>query len=211
MQRQAAAAVRRARHRTAHAAHATPQAPPTSKQRPHPHPHRRRRTAGAHIHPMGKHRRRPPPRNTGAAPPTCADRSWQHAAAELMFTPLTEEPLLVAMHAGHWLAKAASLKLKYLRGEPFIAYPRQAGVTISQWTLALCAKRGFDPEVVQEAQQASTLIGLTATGLAIALVPATLQSIVLSGWRNAARKARLRRADGNPHRANGFGMVYVCR
>lgn len=101
--------------------------------------------------------------------------------AELVFTPLMEEPLLVAMHAGHRLAKVASLKLKDLRGEPFIAYPRQAGVAISQQTLALCAKRGFEPEVVQEAQQASTLIGLTATGLGIALVPSTLQSIVVPG------------------------------
>ncbi|WGS51598.1 LysR family transcriptional regulator [Paraburkholderia sp. D15] len=101
--------------------------------------------------------------------------------AELVFTPLMDEPLLVAMHAGHRLAQAATLKLKDLRNEPFIAYPRQAGVAISQQTLALCAKRGFEPQVVQEAQQASTLIGLTATGLGIALVPATLRSIVVPG------------------------------
>jgi DNA-binding transcriptional LysR family regulator len=37
------------------------------------------------------------------------------------------------------------------------------------------------PQVVQEAQQASTLIGLTATGLGIALVPATLQTIAVPG------------------------------
>jgi DNA-binding transcriptional LysR family regulator len=47
--------------------------------------------------------------------------------------------------------------------------------------VALCAKRGFEPYVVQEAQQASTLIGLTATGLGIALVPATLKAIAISG------------------------------
>ena len=101
--------------------------------------------------------------------------------AELVFTPLMEEPLLVAMHAGHRLAKAASIKIRDLRGEPFIAYPRAAGVAISQQTLALCAKRGFEPQVVQEAQQASTLIGLTATGLGIALVPATLRAIAVPG------------------------------
>jgi DNA-binding transcriptional LysR family regulator len=100
---------------------------------------------------------------------------------ELVFTPLMEEPLLVAMHAGHRLAKATSIKIKDLRGEPFIAYPRAAGVAVSQQILALCAKRGFEPQVVQEAQQASTLIGLTATGLGIALVPATLQTIAVPG------------------------------
>lgn len=103
------------------------------------------------------------------------------APADLVFTPLMDEPLLVAMHAGHRLAKAASIKIKNLRGEPFIAYPRQAGVVISQQTFALCAKRGFEPQVVQEAQQASTLIGLTATGLGIAIVPATLRAIAVPG------------------------------
>jgi DNA-binding transcriptional LysR family regulator len=70
---------------------------------------------------------------------------------ELVFTPLMEEPLLVAMHAGHRLAKATSIKIKDLRGDPFIAYPRAAGVAVSQQILALCAKRGFEPQVVQEA------------------------------------------------------------
>jgi DNA-binding transcriptional LysR family regulator len=101
--------------------------------------------------------------------------------SNLVFTPLLEEPLLLAMHAAHPLTKATSIRLADLRGEPFIAYPRQAGVAVHEQTVALCAKRGFEPYVVQEAQQASTLIGLTATGLGIALVPATLRAIAIPG------------------------------
>jgi DNA-binding transcriptional LysR family regulator len=100
---------------------------------------------------------------------------------DLVFTPLMEEPLVLAMHARHRLVHAPSIKLKDLRDEPFIAYPRQAGVAIHEKILALCAKRGFEPQVVQEAQQASTLIGLTATGFGIALVPSTLQAIAVPG------------------------------
>ena len=100
---------------------------------------------------------------------------------DLVFTPLMEEPLLLAVHAGHRLVDAPSIKLKDLRDEPFIAYPRQPGVAVYEQTVALCAKRGFEPQVVQEAQQASTLVGLTATGLGIALVPATLQTIAVHG------------------------------
>jgi DNA-binding transcriptional LysR family regulator len=100
---------------------------------------------------------------------------------DLVFTPLMEEPLLLAMHAGHRLANAPSIKLGDLRDEPFIAYPRQAGVAVYEKTVALCTRRGFEPQVVQEAQQASTLIGLTATGLGIALVPAALQTIAVPG------------------------------
>jgi DNA-binding transcriptional LysR family regulator len=43
---------------------------------------------------------------------------------ELVLTQWIEEPPLVAMHAGHRLATEASIKIKDLRSEPFIAYPR---------------------------------------------------------------------------------------
>ncbi|MGH8779205.1 LysR family transcriptional regulator [Paraburkholderia sp.] len=100
---------------------------------------------------------------------------------ELVLTPLFEEALLLAVHAGHRLAKKRAVCIADLRGEPFIAYPRQAGVALFTQMLALCEKRGFTPEVVQEAQQASTLIGLTATGLGVALVPASLRAIAVPG------------------------------
>jgi DNA-binding transcriptional LysR family regulator len=102
-------------------------------------------------------------------------------SSDLVFTPLLEEPSLLAMHAAHPLAKAVSVKIADLRNEQFIAYPRQAGVAVHEQTVALCAKRGFESYVVQEAQQASTLIGLTATGLGIAQVPATLKTIAIPG------------------------------
>ena len=102
-------------------------------------------------------------------------------AQDLVLAPLFEEPLLLAVHAGHRLAKKRTVCIADLRGEPFIAYPRQAGVALFSQTLALCEKRGFTPDIVQEAQQASTLIGLTATGLGVALVPASLRAISVPG------------------------------
>ena len=106
-----------------------------------------------------------------------------HAAlpSGLVSNPLTTEPLLLAVQSAHRLARAKSVRIADLRNEPFIAYPRQAGVAVFEQILALCAKRGFVPEVVQEAQQASTLIGLIATGLGVGLVPATLQAIAVPG------------------------------
>ncbi len=101
--------------------------------------------------------------------------------SSLVLEPLSTEPLLLAMHSGHRLAKRRSLRIADLRDEPFIAYPKSAGVAIYEQIIALCAKRGFEPRVVQEAQQASTLIGLTATGLGVALVPAPLRAIAIPG------------------------------
>jgi DNA-binding transcriptional LysR family regulator len=78
-------------------------------------------------------------------------------------------------------ARARKVRLADLRDEPFITYPQKAGVVIHEQTLSLCLKRGFQPKVVQEAQQASTLIGLIATGLGVALVPASLRAIAIPG------------------------------
>ncbi|CAD6520161.1 Hca operon transcriptional activator HcaR [Paraburkholderia hiiakae] len=103
------------------------------------------------------------------------------ASSNLVLTPLYTEPLLLAVPSRHRLAKARTVRVADLNGEPFIAYPRAAGVVVHEQTLALCAKRGFEPEVVQEAQQASTLVGLIATGLGIALVPASLRAIAVPG------------------------------
>ncbi|MFP3566504.1 LysR family substrate-binding domain-containing protein [Paraburkholderia sp. SIMBA_030] len=84
---------------------------------------------------------------------------------DLVFTPLMEEPLMLAMHARHRLAKASSIKLKDLRDEPFIAYPRQAGVAVYEKTVALCAKRGFEPQVGGDANARAMQFVELALGL----------------------------------------------
>jgi DNA-binding transcriptional LysR family regulator len=96
-------------------------------------------------------------------------------------TPLVEEPLLLAVHAGHPLATAASVSVADLYGESFIAYAQRAGIAVSEQILELCAKRGFVPNVVQEVQQASTMVGLASTGLGVAIVPSALATIAVPG------------------------------
>ncbi|PVX85884.1 LysR family transcriptional regulator [Paraburkholderia unamae] len=102
-------------------------------------------------------------------------------SSSIAITPLYTEPLLLAVQSQNRLAKVRKVRIADLRDEPFIAYPQKAGVVIHEQTLSLCAKRDFQPKVVQEAQQASTLIGLIATGLGVALVPASLRAIVIPG------------------------------
>ena len=45
----------------------------------------------------------------------------------------------------------------------------------------LCTKAGFQPEVRQISQQVSSLLSLVAAGLGLALVPASLCAVRLSG------------------------------
>lgn len=102
-----------------------------------------------------------------------------HQASDLTLTRLATDALVVAMHRGHRLAERSVLEIAELRDEAFIFYPRQAGVGIYDQIIGLCERRGFVPRIVQEAQEASTLIGLAATGLGVAIVPSGLQHVSL--------------------------------
>lgn len=98
-------------------------------------------------------------------------------ASDVSTTRLLRDPLVVAMRREHALAARAELSIADLKGEPMIFYPPRSGVGIYEQVLRACAKHGFAPDVVQEAQDASTLIGLAATGLGVAVVPSELQCI----------------------------------
>jgi DNA-binding transcriptional LysR family regulator len=97
--------------------------------------------------------------------------------ADICFVNLLSDPFVVAMARTHSLSKRSSLKLADLRNEIFISYPKQSGIAIYEQVTALFAARGFAPNVVQEVQETTTLIGLAATGFGIAVVPSGLTSI----------------------------------
>ena len=97
--------------------------------------------------------------------------------ADICFVNLLSDPFVVAMARTHSLSKRSNLKLADLRNEIFISYPKQSGIAIYEQVTALFAARGFAPNVVQEVQETTTLIGLAATGFGIAVVPSGLTSI----------------------------------
>jgi DNA-binding transcriptional LysR family regulator len=97
--------------------------------------------------------------------------------SDICFVNLMSDPFVVAMARGHSLSKRPRLKLADLRHEAFISYPRQSGIAIYEQVTALFAARGFTPNIVQEVQETTTLIGLAATGFGIAVVPSGLTSI----------------------------------
>jgi DNA-binding transcriptional LysR family regulator len=99
------------------------------------------------------------------------------AVSGISFVKLLNDPLVVAMDRRHPLNKRTSIRLADLRHEPFISYPRQAGIAIYEQVTALFAARGFAPTVVQEVQEVTTLIGLAATGFGVAVVPSGLSYI----------------------------------
>ena len=114
--------------------------------------------------------------------PTClrerlvATPAWLRRRQRLI-TLLLTDPLVVAVNATHELLSRREVSLGALRSERFIFYPRAYGVGIYDYFLRLCAKRSFVPDIVQDAKEASTIIGLVATGLGIAVVPSSLRYI----------------------------------
>ena len=102
-----------------------------------------------------------------------------HAPSDLSFTRLLRDPLVVAMRDDHPFSGRPVLAIGDLRDQPLIFYPPGSGIGLYDQVMQACAKNGFSPYVVQEAQDASTLIGLAATGLGIAIVPSELQCIVV--------------------------------
>ena len=90
-------------------------------------------------------------------------------------------PLVAAIPRDHPRAASMSLSLNDLKNEPFIMYPRQAGTGIYWHVLDLCTAAGFRPRVVREVIESSTIVGLVAAGVGVAIVPADMNCIHFAG------------------------------
>jgi LysR family transcriptional regulator, transcription activator of glutamate synthase operon len=83
---------------------------------------------------------------------------------------LFAEPLLLATPPGHPLGGAASVRLADAAGEDFVVLPRLWA--LRGLTDRLCAAAGFQPRVAFEAEDLTTVRGLVAAGLGVAVLPA---------------------------------------
>jgi DNA-binding transcriptional LysR family regulator len=90
-------------------------------------------------------------------------------------------PLVVAIPKDHPRAAQETLSLSELKDDAFIMYPRRAGTGIYWQVLELCSAAGFRPRTVREVLESSTMIGLVAAGVGIAIVPADMNCIQFSG------------------------------
>jgi len=90
-------------------------------------------------------------------------------------------PLVAAVPQDHPRAASGLLSLNDLKNESFIMYPRGAGTGIYWQVIDLCTAAGFRPRVVREVIESSTIIGLVAAGVGIAIVPADMNCIQFSG------------------------------
>ena len=101
----------------------------------------------------------------------------------LTITSLLEEPLLVALPAGHRFARGKSNELvpvKDLANESFVLYG-PPGSGIHDATIAACHRAGFSPRIGQLAPRIASTLSLVAAGFGISLVPASMSCVKLDG------------------------------
>lgn len=100
---------------------------------------------------------------------------------------LEQDQLVAALPADSLLAGQGPLELADLSSHDFIGYP--ASSAVSSIVIDACRQAGFQPRLVQEAKETSTLLSLVAAGMGIALVPMTsrmfsFQGVVFRPLRN---------------------------
>lgn len=83
--------------------------------------------------------------------------------------PLVVERLLLAVPAGHRLARRRRARLADAAGEPFIAM--RPGYGLRAITDELTRQAGLRPEIAFEGEEISTVCGLVGAGLGVAIVP----------------------------------------
>jgi DNA-binding transcriptional LysR family regulator len=103
---------------------------------------------------------------------------------EVVFHPLLEEPLVVALPKDHALARTTArtvLPLKRLSDETFVINGRPgARAAIPEIVLPAFHAAGFRPRI-QEAPRLTSTLPLVAAGIGIAIIPASLQHMNVRG------------------------------
>jgi len=102
-------------------------------------------------------------------------------ATPLVLRTVYRDPFVVAMPRGHRLAKEKQIAMKWLAHESFLQVPRSLGPGFYDQFIRMCSQAGFAPKVVQEAHSTQTIVSLVASGMGIAMVPASMEHFQRTG------------------------------
>ncbi len=91
------------------------------------------------------------------------------------------EPLMVAINAADPLSKRSSISLKEISDRPMVIFASGPRPNLMDMVFALCLEEGFQPDISQEVVDSLTAVALVAAGFGVALVPATVSQLALSG------------------------------
>ena len=91
--------------------------------------------------------------------------------------PVSREPLVVVLPEIHPLAGEAEIDVRKLADEPFVLPARYQTPGLRGRVMEVCRQEGFVPKGVQREEwlMQTTIVGLVASNVGIALVPASLE------------------------------------
>ena len=101
--------------------------------------------------------------------------------SKLQTRQLFQESFFVALPVEHRLTNRSSIFLKQLADESFVTFSRSEAPNIDAQLRRMCGSCGFVPHVVQEAHPLSTVVGLVAAGVGIAIVPNSMRQVQIKG------------------------------
>ena len=108
-------------------------------------------------------------------------RASQIHADGVTVAPLQHEALVAALSSRHHAARTRKpASLKEFASDQFIMIG-PAGTGLYDETVAACRRAGFSPRLGQPAPRITSALGLVAAGLGISLIPATMQSVRMTG------------------------------
>ncbi|AWL28751.1 LysR family transcriptional regulator [Acinetobacter defluvii] len=97
---------------------------------------------------------------------------------------LREEPLVIAIHAGHPLARVKEgILLKDLVEEDLIFYPKNDQINFSTQVHALFSRQGLTPQHVRYVREMALACGFAAAGDGIVIVPKSAANIHLTNLK----------------------------
>lgn len=94
---------------------------------------------------------------------------------------LTTNHLVVAVPADHRLASRETIRVAELASEGFIEFPRYGPAGLHDLIRTICARDGFVPRVVQEAEGHEMLLACVSSGLGVALVNSEARKLPVQG------------------------------
>ena len=107
----------------------------------------------------------------------------------LIALPVNRERLMLVLPEGHALADLkVPVPIEALADQRFVLRRRGTGAGFYEQVFQMCAQAGFTPNVVQDAAETTTTLGLVAAGLGLTIMPASVALIQLENvvWRELA-------------------------
>jgi LysR family transcriptional regulator, benzoate and cis,cis-muconate-responsive activator of ben and cat genes len=100
--------------------------------------------------------------------------------AEVEQEVLFDEPMMAALPSGHPLENTTP-SLEQLAGYPLILFPARPRPSMADMTLGLFRRHNLKVDVVQEANELQTALGLVASDIGVTLVPEQVKRVQRDG------------------------------